>query len=113
MKYDQMRLIGTTAILISLLYTVMIRYLYQGTKLKVIDWDMATVTASDYAVEIDITKEAYKRWMTEKYECAGGVLETNPDKSPALALKEQIISEINFNLDDYADKVGQEGSPES
>ena len=105
-KYNQMCIVGTTAILISLLFNVVIRYLFQGTKLTVIDWDLATVTASDYAVEIDIRKASYENWKKEKYEGAGGVPETNPDKSPALALKEQIEKEICFNLDEFAEKVG-------
>ena len=108
-----MCMVGSTAILISLLFNVVIRYLYQGTKLTVIDWDMATVTAGDYAVEIEITKESYENWKNTKYEGPDGVLATQPDKSPALALKEHMMKEICFNLDDFADKVGTAGTPES
>jgi len=104
-----MCLISITAIAIAFLFNVTIRYLFQGTKLMVIDWDMATVTAGDYAVEIEISKAAYMKWKNETYEADGGILATNPDKSPALALKEHIIEEICRNLDEFAEKVGQDG----
>ena len=91
MKYNQMCLISGTAILIALLFTVTMRYLFQGGKITKIDWDMATVTAGDYSVEIDIYKENYDEWMKNSYEAANGILENNPDKSPALALKETLI----------------------
>ena len=43
-----------TAVLIALLFTITIRYLFQGGKMMQIDWDMSTVTAGDYTVEFEI-----------------------------------------------------------
>jgi len=54
-----MCLVVATAILIALLFTITIRYLYQGGKMEQIDWDMATVTAGDYTVEFPIEHSSY------------------------------------------------------
>ena len=96
MKYNQMCLICATAIAIAFIFTITIRYLYQGGKMQKIDWDMATVTAGDYTVEFDLEKEDYDKWKKDFYE---EIFANNPDKSPALALKEHIIEEICKNMD--------------
>jgi len=100
-----MCLLGATSILIALLFTITIRYLFQGNKIKKIDWDMATVTASDYTVEINIKKTDYEKWKRDVYEAEGGILERMPDLSPALALKEHMIEEITTNLDEYVARI--------
>jgi len=46
-----MSLAVATGVAICLLFTISIRYMYQGGKMKQIDWDMATITAGDYSVE--------------------------------------------------------------
>ena len=69
-----------------------------------IDWDMATVTAGDYTVEFDLEKDDYDKWKKDFYE---EIFANNPDKSPALALKEHIIDEICKNMDKYAASVEQ------
>ena len=60
--------VSATAILVAFLFTILIRYLFQGGKMKKIDWDMATVTAGDYSVELDIETEDYHKWKAESYE---------------------------------------------
>mmetsp|Transcript_33793 Transcript_33793/g.44587 ORF Transcript_33793/g.44587 Transcript_33793/m.44587 type:complete len:597 (-) Transcript_33793:841-2631(-) len=105
MKYNQMCLISATAIAIALLFTVAMRYLYQGNKITKIDWDMSTVTAGDYSVELEISKEQYLAWKATHYEGENGVLATDPDKSPAIALKEFLIAEITQNLDEYVGRL--------
>lgn len=52
-----MCLISATAIIIAMIFTITIRYLFQGGKMTKIDWDMATITAGDYTVEIDLERE--------------------------------------------------------
>jgi len=61
-----------------------------------IDWDMATITAGDYTVEMEISEENYIYWKNNSYQ---RIKEQNRDISPALALKMHIISEIEANLD--------------
>jgi len=61
-KYKQVSLAVSTGVLICLLFTISIRYMFQGGKMKQIDWDMATITAGDYTVEFDIPEAAYDDW---------------------------------------------------
>ena len=83
-----MCLVVATGVLISLLFTITIRCLYQGGKIEQLDWDMATVTAGDYTVEFEIPKEAYEEWYNNEYmpgeDRQNGV-------SPAFALKTKMI----------------------
>ena len=67
MKYNQMCLISASAILIALLFTILMRKLYQGGKMQKIDWDMATITAGDYTAELPISLASYNEWKTEHY----------------------------------------------
>ena len=53
-KYNRLCMSVATAVLIALLFTITIRYLFQGGKMMQIDWDMSTVTAGDYTVEFEI-----------------------------------------------------------
>ena len=88
-----------TAVLIALLFTIMIRYLYQGGKMDQIDWDMSTVTAGDYTVEFEIQKKDYLEWKAAVYDAQNGYKER--DYSPALALKEYMAQQIEETLDEW------------
>lgn len=37
-----------------------------------LEWDMATITAGDYTVEMEIKKETYISWYDEHYKVPGG-----------------------------------------
>ena len=49
----------------------MIRSLYRGGKLKMVEWDVAMVTAADYTVEWAIPEDVYDRWYHEEYSKDG------------------------------------------
>jgi len=49
-----------------------IEYEHARQRLKYVDWDVKTITAADYAVEFDITKEMYDHFIKEYYD------KTNP-----------------------------------
>lgn len=84
-KYEQMALAVGTAFLIAMLYTVAIRYMFQGGKIVQLEWDVATVTAGDFSVEFAIKKENYLQWKENVYRAAGGPFERH--EAPAFALK--------------------------
>ena len=46
--------------------------MYYGGKVKQLEWDLATVTAGDYTVEFDISKESYNDWYDYVYKKSGG-----------------------------------------
>ena len=75
----------------------MIRSLYRGGKLKMVEWDVAMVTAADYTVEWAIPEEVYDRWYNEEYSKDGG------DKDgaafgPAMSLKKALKDLIETTL---------------
>ena len=54
---------GAIAVFISLIFLIQIRSLYQGGKIAVLEWDMATITAGDYTIEMEIKPETYENWL--------------------------------------------------
>jgi len=85
-KYNNMALAFGMSVLIAFLFTVSIRYMYQGGKIQMIEWDCSTVTAGDYSVEFPMdNKSTYQKWVEEVYEVAGGPMEQK--EAPAYALK--------------------------
>jgi hypothetical protein len=64
-KYEKLSTAAAVGSLICLLFTVGIRYLYQGGKIKQLDWDMSTITAGDYTVELEIDKTGYQNWLND------------------------------------------------
>jgi len=77
--------------LICFLFTVSIRYMYQSGKIKQLEWDMSTITAGDYTVEINITRNSYDNWKNDHYYHHLESSDPAEQKSPALYLKEHII----------------------
>ena len=109
-KYNHMCYATAMAVCIALLFTISIRYMYQGGKMKQIDWDMSTITAGDYSVEFEIPRIAYDNWFNEHYIMTGGPKER--DESPALALKEYMSREVERILDDWIRNNPQAARPE-
>ena len=98
-KYDQLALAVATAVLISFLFTVSIRSMYQGGKIQQLEWDMSTVTAGDYSVELPISKDTYMNWKENEYRKPGGDFENQV--APAISLKRQLKKEIEESLDNW------------
>ncbi len=96
-KYDAMAISVASACIIALLFSVSIRYMYQGGKIQQIEWDCATVTAGDFSCEFPIEKDAYENWKRNVYEEASGPKEQGI--SPGQALKKTIVEEIEEKLD--------------
>lgn len=65
-KFNMLITSESIAILIGFLFYCLIRGLYQGGKLGVVEWDLATVTAGDYTIMWEITKETYEAWDEER-----------------------------------------------
>ena len=79
-------------VLVCFLFTISIHMLYQGGKIKLLEWDIATITAGDYTVEFHIHPDGYRFWYNHEYRKAGGDYEK--DVSPGLSLKKYIINEV-------------------
>ena len=95
-KYRIMCVAVTMGTLICLLFTVLIRYISQSGKIMQVEWDMATVTVADFAVEFPIKVDSYQRWYQHEYKRIGGAFENGVP--PAFALKNDLIGVIEKNL---------------
>ena len=79
-------------LLIAYLFTISLRHLFQGGKVQQLEWDMATITAGDYTVELKINSDDYRHWYNHEYKKPGGDFEK--DISPAMALKSHILENV-------------------
>ena len=86
----------STACLTSLLFVLVLQWLYKGGKIQQLEWDISTVTAGDYTVEFDIPAAAYRRWYEDVYKQSGG--EYDQGYSPALSLKRTMCEQIETAL---------------
>lgn len=58
-------IIGCIFISVALFTVVYLDYIRQLAKNNYIEWDVKTVTAGDYSVEFDISKEFYAKFIEE------------------------------------------------
>jgi len=42
------------------MFTISLRHLFQGGKIQQLEWDMSTITAGDYTVEMTIDADDYR-----------------------------------------------------
>ncbi len=83
--------------LIAYLFTISLRHLYQGGKIQQLEWDMATITAGDYTVELKIDEDGYRtQWYNNEYRKPGGDYENQI--APALSLKQFMSTKIEEEL---------------
>ena len=67
-KYNHIALAVATTCLISLIFVVVLQYLYKGGKIYQLEWDLSTITAGDYTVEFTISQDAYQNWYNNTYK---------------------------------------------
>jgi hypothetical protein len=75
----------------------MVRYNRQSGKIKLLEFDLATITAGDYSVEFKIKRENYLTWYEMVYR-AGEHSDKSKDIPPAMSLKNFMIKEIETYL---------------
>ena len=95
-KYNHLAIVTSSAVLIAFFFTITVKKLYQGGKIKRLEWDMAMITAADYSVELRIPELEYAKWNDEYYKKDGGDYEN--DVPPAVSLKKYLIKDIEETL---------------
>jgi len=95
-KYNALVVAIALGLLICGLWTINVRWLYQGGKIQRLEWDMATITAGDYTVEFPINYTNYLKWRNEFYLLPGGP--ESQGISPGLALKTYLTENIETYL---------------
>jgi len=68
--------VGCAGVFIALFYIVFIEYVKKTQKNNFVEWDVKTLTAGDYTVEVDIPEAAYKEFLQRHCE---------PDESQSAA----------------------------
>ena len=83
--------IGIIGISIAFIFMLWVRWAFQGSKVDLLQFDVSTITAGDYTVEIKFDTKDYNHWFQNVYE-------KSEDKkrgvSPAIALKKNLSEEI-------------------
>lgn len=102
-KFNELIFAESVAILIGFLFYCLIRMLYQGGKLSCVEWDLSTVTASDYTVMWEIKRETYENWDNDRE--AKNALERidDPDvhhDAEGYAFKDTIKKQVEMLLSD-------------
>ena len=91
-----MATVSALCILVAFLFTISLRHLFQGGKIQQLEWDMATITAGDYTVELRINPDGYRNWYNTEYRRPGGDFENGV--SPAMSLKTHLIKNIEDQM---------------
>lgn len=89
-KYSVLCVIAVIGVFVNLLFLQIIRTLRQNAKIQRLEWDLSTITAGDYTVELDIKSKAYKNWVETEY--LNGAEQHNV--APVTAYKESLIHEV-------------------
>ena len=66
-KYDILSMVAVVVMFVSFLFSQLIFYLQQTSKLDAIKFDIATITASDFTVEYEISKEMFEEFRFNTY----------------------------------------------
>lgn len=90
--------------LIAFAYIMIVHSQRALTKLELVKYDMSTVTASDFTVELDISREAYQDFLQNHYRPKV----KNNERSPAMYLKEYLKVKVDHLLSMNLQRKGLE-----
>lgn len=66
-KYDILALVSVIVMFVSFLFSQLIFFLQQTSKLDAIKFDIKTITASDFTVEYEISKEMFDDFLSNQF----------------------------------------------
>lgn len=97
---------------IAFIYILIIYYLQKTSRLDQLEYDMNTISAGDFTVELDITKDMYDEFIENFYNPIGS--KEREEKSgdlysPALYLKKYLSQEVgNMLTKSYQNRKARE-----
>ena len=89
-RHDQFCVASSCSILVALLFLTWTRNAYQGSKISLLEFDVSTVTAGDYTVEMKVPMGKYKDWRETVYKSTYYTLGI----SSAMAFKETVRRDV-------------------
>jgi hypothetical protein len=93
-------------VFISLFFVVFVDYMRSVFKNNFVEWDVKTITAGDYSVELDIPEALYKRFIAEKFDPLSG-------RTKIEAFRDFLQAELEQRLTTLPDLGYEEPAPES
>jgi hypothetical protein len=90
-------------VFVALFFVVYIDYLRSVFKNTFIEWDVKTITAGDYSVELDITENMYKTFLANHYDPLSG-------KTKIASFRDYLQQELEDRLTRLPD-LGYEDQP--
>lgn len=115
-KYNQIAFVTVCVLFVAFFFILYIQYLKQNAKLDVLKYDLRTITASDFTVEMDITKNDWATFL-QAYETEGKEMENDlgQTNSPGLYfktfLKDSVEEAIIETLTNKYENFGFEKEP--
>ena len=107
--------IGCMGVFIALFFVVYVDYMRSVFKNSFVEWDVKTITAGDYSVELDIPEALYKKFLEQKYDPLSGKtkiegfrdflqheLEERLTNLPDLGYEEQAPDRIRISMISFA-----------
>lgn len=95
-KYFELSVITFCGLMTCFLFTIMTRWLHHKGKINQVEWNMATITAGDYTVEMKIKAKSFKKWHKQEYMKEGG--DHAQEIPSSLSLKKHMIRIIEEQL---------------
>lgn len=85
-------IIASLAVFMALFFNVFIDYVKSIEKNLYVEWDVKTITAGDYSVEVDIPEALFKKFVEEKFD-------SSDDRSKATQFRDWFKKELEGRLD--------------
>ena len=67
-RYEQLSIASGISILMAFMFLIWTRYAFQGSKILYLDFDVSTITAGDYTIEMKVPMDKYKDWLETEYK---------------------------------------------
>jgi hypothetical protein len=108
-----MCIVTALGVLTCCLFIVFMKWLFWSLRMHQIEWDMSTITAEDYTIEMPIALHEYKTWKGVEWGTLCGKEKSYKEmnKAPAYVLKRYLKKEIETRL--TADLIEKRKSGES
>jgi hypothetical protein len=105
-RYTAVSICVSLGILISMFFMIWLRMSFEGAKIRALEFDISTITASDYTVEMMVKADDYKYWLHVNPD--GYKALASPSMSPAYAFKEVVKNEVEEILKKESEKQAKE-----
>jgi hypothetical protein len=99
-SYNKIALATATIMFVAFSFILLIYFLQKTSRLDQLEYDINTVSAGDFTVEINISSKMYNYFLDEHYNTVGFKTkeESGDTYSPALYLKKHLSEEIGRML---------------